>query len=291
MANTSQYLYRDYLLERIAREMPGNPMLYGYGIYSQNEEDGIIWHILSKIQTMAQLSRTFIEFGCGNGLENNTHALVLRGFRGCWIDGGQANIDFICNELGGMEFRNLRIFGERVTLDNIQDILAACLRFLGQSDLDLLSMDLDGNDWHFMKSLLTTARPKVIVAEINPIFAPPMDVVMPYDSSHVWTGQDYYGCSIQAYVNLLRDYTLEAMGLSGFNVFFVRNDLAGIFPLYPVEKLYMRTPGDFALFYKRDKPTLKWLKAALQSPIRGGGSLLKRQRKEDRAEHVCGLAA
>lgn len=70
------------LKEKIVRRMPDNPVLHGAKIFSQSDEDGIIRHILNKIGACSALTRTFIEFGCGNGLENNTHAL-LQGYSGC----------------------------------------------------------------------------------------------------------------------------------------------------------------------------------------------------------------
>src|ERR1041384_5411568 len=60
---------------------------YGFKVYSQNDEDGITQEIFSRIGTT---SKTFVEFGVGNGLENNTLTLLLKGCNGRWIeDAGQ----------------------------------------------------------------------------------------------------------------------------------------------------------------------------------------------------------
>ena len=42
---------------------------FGFKVYSQNEEDGIINEIFQRIGTT---NKTFVEIGVGNGLENNT---------------------------------------------------------------------------------------------------------------------------------------------------------------------------------------------------------------------------
>ena len=41
---------------------PGNPALFGFKVYSQVDEDGIIEHIFSHIGVG---DRTFVELGCG----------------------------------------------------------------------------------------------------------------------------------------------------------------------------------------------------------------------------------
>ena len=51
----------------------------GYRVYSQNDEDGIIESIFSDIGINNKL---FIEIGIGNGIENNTHYLLLKNWTG-----------------------------------------------------------------------------------------------------------------------------------------------------------------------------------------------------------------
>ncbi len=80
----------------IRRDMPDNLLLKGYKIYSQTDEDGIIEAIFERIGG----GRTFIEIGSGNGTENNTHALLLRGWRGVWVDGRADRIAFVRSEVG-----------------------------------------------------------------------------------------------------------------------------------------------------------------------------------------------
>ena len=58
-------------------------ILDGYKIYSQNDEDGIINSIFKDIGLD---NKFFIEIGIGNGIENNTHNLLLQNWNGVWID-------------------------------------------------------------------------------------------------------------------------------------------------------------------------------------------------------------
>jgi hypothetical protein len=66
-----------------------DPALHGFKVYSQSDEDGIIEHIFGRLP---QLTKTFIKIGCGNGLENNFHFLVLKGYKGSWVDGNAEKI-------------------------------------------------------------------------------------------------------------------------------------------------------------------------------------------------------
>jgi hypothetical protein len=70
---------------------------------------------------------------------------------------------------------------------------------------------------------------RLVVAEYNPRFAPPIDWVMSYNAHHAWDGSDHYGASLTAFTALMAEkgYSLVGCNLSGVNAFFVRNDLVG----------------------------------------------------------------
>jgi hypothetical protein len=69
----------------------------------------------------------------------------------------------------------------------------------------------------------------MIVVEYNGKFRPPIDWAMPYRSDYVWQGENLTGCSLAAWVKLLRNkgYSIVGCGLPGINAFFVRDDLLG----------------------------------------------------------------
>src|ERR1700679_3271322 len=69
----------DRLRERRRLLSPLSLAPYGYKIYSQNDEDGIIREIFRRIGTT---TKTFVEIGAGNGLENNTVSLLFEGWKG-----------------------------------------------------------------------------------------------------------------------------------------------------------------------------------------------------------------
>src|SRR5215470_13458830 len=68
---------------------PKRLLRYGFKLYSQNDEDGILQEIFRRIGTG---NRTFVEFGVETGIECNTVKLLVEGWRGLWIDGSNANV-------------------------------------------------------------------------------------------------------------------------------------------------------------------------------------------------------
>jgi len=61
-------------------------------VFSQNGEDGIIAEIFSRI---GSTTKTFVEFGVGNGTENNSAYLLLKGWSGYWFEGVGQNVESI----------------------------------------------------------------------------------------------------------------------------------------------------------------------------------------------------
>ena len=86
---------RDAVLRQEKAAAPRTLTAYGFTAYSQADEDGMIEELFRRIGVT---DRTFVEFGSGDGLENNTVYLLLTGWRGLWLDGDPANIRTITRE-------------------------------------------------------------------------------------------------------------------------------------------------------------------------------------------------
>jgi len=65
---------------------------YGRKIYSQCDEDGIIREIFNRI---GYTNKVFVEFGIGNGLENNSLSLLFEDWRGLWIEASERYVEEI----------------------------------------------------------------------------------------------------------------------------------------------------------------------------------------------------
>ena len=225
-------------------------IIYGRKVYSQCDEDGIIEEIFNRIGTT---DKTFIEIGCGQGLENNTHYLLLKGWKGVWIDGSNENIRFIKNQLGyrGDKNKKLSITQTYVDRDNINQILKENLVQIAHegTTVDFLSMDIDGNDLEVLRHI-NAVSPRMICVEYNAKFPPSLCETINYDPAHRWQGDDYQGSSLAA-IHLVMEsqgYTLVSCSIAGTNAFFVRNEDIGPINILPLEKLYM--PARYHLCHK-----------------------------------------
>jgi len=216
-------LRRDTLLAEGKYQDPLSLPAYGYRIYSQNEEDGMIQEIFKRIGVT---NKQFIEFGVGDGLENNTLALLFQGWSGLWIEGNSDYVKKICQGLPQtISSGQLKVVNSFITRDNINELITSNT---DGSEIDLLSVDIDGNDAHVLSAIQNTTS-RVIIIEYNSKFPPPISYCMKYDVNHVWKLDDSYGASLSYLVELLaeRGYSLVGCSLAGVNAFFVRNDLVG----------------------------------------------------------------
>ena len=194
---------------------------FGYTIYSQNEEDGMIREIFNRI---GMGNKIFVEFGAEYGVENNTLALLFENWKGLWIEGSERSAkQLFKNFEGSVKNGNLQVINSFVTKENINTLISSA-GF--PEDIDLLSVDIDGNDFHVVEAI-TCVKPRVIVIEYNAKFPPPIRYCMNYDSAHVWQGDDCFGASLKFLeVEFSKlGYYLVGCCLSGVNAFFVKKEL------------------------------------------------------------------
>ena len=195
--------------------------LSGHKVYSQCDEDGIIREIFQRI---GLTNKMFVEFGVGDGLENNTLALLFDGWQGVWIEGSDRLVGRIREGLKNtIECGRLQLINDFVTRDNINSLISTAF---GGTEIDLLAIDIDGNDFHVFESI-TCINPRVVVIEYNAKFHPPMQYCMSYEEGHKWSGDDHFGASLKFLEEQFskKGYCLVGCSLSGANAFFVREDL------------------------------------------------------------------
>ncbi|MBI1812272.1 FkbM family methyltransferase [Candidatus Peregrinibacteria bacterium] len=176
--------------------------------YSQNGEDGIIAAVFAMIGTT---NRSCVEFGVEDGMESNTrHLIVKKGWKGLLMDGSH-------------EVLERRVHREFITTENIEDLFR---KYHVPKEFDLLSIDIDGNDYWIWKAI-TTYRPRVVIIEYNAHLPPEESKTIPYDPAFVWDTTDYYGASLLALRKLgeAKGYTLLGTDRNGVNAFFVESSL------------------------------------------------------------------
>ena len=214
---------------------------YGYKVYSQNDEDGIITEIFNRI---GMTNKVFVEFGVENGLQCNSHYLLHKGWSGLWIEGSPdccKAIDKLF--LTPIENGKLKVINAFIDKDNINTLIG---NFMGGT-IDLLSIDIDGNDYWIWESI-NCIQPRVVIIEYNAKFPPDYEWIMEYDKNHIWEKDDNQGASLKSLELLGRrlGYQLVGTSFSGVNAFFVRQDIAqNIFAMpATAENLYNPTRWD-----------------------------------------------
>jgi hypothetical protein len=196
-----------------------------FQMFSQSGADGIIAEIFRRV---GRTNRVFVEIGVGNGLENNTAALLLQGWSGVWIDGSKKNAKAIQKELKWfLDGRKLNLKTHFVTRENILEQFDSSAV---PRDLDLVSIDIDGNDYWVWEALLERYTPRVVVIEYNSLLGPYVPWVMEYNATHTRESvvvTSYYGASLKALERLgaSKGYGLVGCDILGMNAFFVREDL------------------------------------------------------------------
>lgn len=208
---------------------------YGFKVNSQGDEDGIIEEIFRRLH----IGRgRFLEIGVENGLECNSLYLLHKGWRGYWIEGNEKQTEPILKKFRYlMENKRLGVAFSLVYPENI-NIFIEQLDF-GGSEIDFLSIDIDGNDIYLLDAL--NAKPRVICIEYNSKFPANIAKKPEYSPTNFWRGGDYMGSSLLAINDVAAEkgYQLVGTNITGTNAFFVRKDLAGdLFPNGDCEALY-----------------------------------------------------
>ena len=203
------------------RNSPTDLRNFEQKIFSQYGEDGIVEEIFGRI---GEGGRFVVEFGIEDGSECNARNLIEnRSWAALLIDGSPADVEAARALYSG---RPVRVLERFITAENILSIFEEAEAPI---EPDLLSIDVDGNDYWLWKAILGRYRPRVVVIEYNGRWVPPKKWVMPYDPEHRWDGTLDYGASLASLANLGKEhgYALVGCGFAGLNAFFVREDLLG----------------------------------------------------------------
>jgi hypothetical protein len=195
---------------------------YELRVFSQGGEDGAIDEILRRI---GPGTRTFVEFGAETGIEANCVYLAdVACWRGTFIEGDDENF----RSLSAKYAPNSRVTTTKafVSAGNVEAVFE---RLEVPEDLDVLSIDVDGQDYWIWRAI-TRWRPRVVVIEYNGTLGDE-PLVVP-EGAAPWDQTSYFGASLRALRQLAAEkgYRFVYSDLCGSNAFFVRADLPDEFP-------------------------------------------------------------
>jgi hypothetical protein len=219
--------------DHLARQLYGGPRykepkrlgVHEFQMFSQTGADGIIAEIFRRI---GRTNSIFVEFGVGNGLENNTTALLLQGWSGVWIEASERSNKEIQKNLKPLiDDQKLSVVAQFITRENIVGLFEDCGV---PNELDLVSIDIDGNDYWVWEALLSRYSPRVVVIEYNALLGPSAPWVVEYNPANAResaVATSDFGGSLKAMELLGRrnGYSLVGCDFMGVNAFFVRDDL------------------------------------------------------------------
>lgn len=210
----------------------------GYRVFSQFEEDGILLYIFAAI---GMEYKTFIDLGSGDGINSNCANFAVNfGWRGLFIDGNHANIEKGKKYYSGNPDTVLfppTFVQAIIQRENINELI----RDHGFSGgIDLMSIDIDGNDY-WIWDALNVIEPRVVIVETHTEFGM-NSIVVPYDKDYSYPGRhpDYHGASPVAMEKLARKkgYRLVGANNYGFNTIYIKNGIGeDMLPAVPVESI------------------------------------------------------
>ncbi len=178
-------------------------------VHSQGGEDGVLQHVFECIGTT---NRYFVEFGAWDGryVSNTAHLRLDHGWSGLLLEGDSEHVSDIVRQ-------------EFVTAENVNTLFA---KYEVPGVFDLLSIDIDGNEYWVWKAL-DRYRPRVVVIEYNVFFGIDVSKSMPYEATHRWDNTMFHGASLAALRKLGREkrYTLLHTESYAPNAFFVDDAL------------------------------------------------------------------
>ena len=203
----------------------------GWRKYSQTDEDGILHFIFSVIGTTDKIC---LDIAFANPVGANTTNLILNNaWNGILICGDKSEAEFATEYFSNRVETKLHlpyIDNKWVTKDNINEIVKEGLEnasFTKDTEVDFLSLDIDGIDYWIWESL--KVNPRVVVVEYQDILGEKL-LTVPYspDFNRFDTHKDFFGASLPAFVKLAKSkgYRLVACNKFQYNAFFVRNDIS-----------------------------------------------------------------
>jgi len=204
--------------------------LYEKKVYTQHGEDGITMKLIDLIYDNNN-NKYYVEFGVESGIECNTRILREKyNWDGLQMDGSNENSSF-----------NLK--KEFITKENIIGLFK---KYNVPSVINLISIDIDFNDFYCLKEILINYKCDIIICEYNATYLPNEDKIIIYNKDGRWDGSNYFGLSLLALDKLGKKhgYTLVYCDRSGTNAFLINNDILKL------KKLNFKNIDDITKIYR-----------------------------------------
>lgn len=217
-----------------------------YANYSQFGEDGVLDYIFALIGTTNKL---VVEMCCGTATEcNATNLIINDDWSGLLFDGSAKNIAegrVFFNKLM-VQYRQPKLVEAWITRSNINELIRDNHV---SGEIDLFSLDIDGNDYWLLQAL-EIISPRVIILEAHMHLGPDLEYTVPYSDDFVVGACEFEGvptrmnsgASVAAFNTLCQEKGYRMIGKIGVqspNVIFMKNGLGEeYFPAVTVEDIF-----------------------------------------------------
>ena len=182
-------------------------------IFSQFGEDGIIEEILNRLGRNSD--KLCCEFGAWDGSHlSNVYNLILnKNFKGILIEADPKKFKNLLKKKNEniIPINKLVSFEGKNKLDNI------LLEQNFKKDFDILSIDVDGNDYHIFEKI-NVFKPKIIIIEYNSTIPNEVEFIQKKDFNIS------QGNSAKALFNLAKRKNYSLIAATSTNIFFVHSD-------------------------------------------------------------------
>ena len=196
-----------------------------YKLTSQNNEDGIIEYIFTKIPS----NNYFVEIGF-DLFEFNSLNLIQKGWKGELIEYNSDEC-LALKVLLKHFFSNssIKVLNEKIIKENVNSIIFGDNK---NKKIDFFSIDIDGNDYWVLKEL-DLENINVVCCEYNHWIGKNEKKTMRYNPEHIYENDGYFGASLIAISDLMntKGFDLVAVESSGTNAFFVNKKLSNNFEI------------------------------------------------------------
>jgi hypothetical protein len=206
---------------------------WSYKLFSQSGEDG---YLAALVDHVGLGPGKFVEFGFAP-VKNNLLAFAMyQQAAGLFMDCSAEHCRTARRMFRYLGRKDIQVERAWIDRDNIDSLISA---HLGTGEVDILSIDVDGNDYWLWEAIVSI-KPRIVVIEYNAGFGPDRAVTVLYDPvfdrskklppdnpHYAYAPHIYYGASLAALEKLGADkgYSLICCEAMGVNAFFVRNDL------------------------------------------------------------------
>ena len=175
----------------------------------------------------------FVDIGAGDGIDmNNTYLLAAGGAKGIALEFNPSKFAMMA-----VTYRDLPLIALARCAVSPLNVLALLKGLGAQSEIDVLSLDIDSFDYFVLEPLLEKFKFKILCLEINPIFPLEIDFTVNYPNDE-WEGGDFQGMSLSMVYKVITPHGYSIVHINKECVFAVADSLTlQDFPRIPLTDL------------------------------------------------------